>query len=138
MSAENVEIVRLAYETFETTGEIRWELFHPDIEIRDHDLPDAIDEVFRGREGYLRWVAIWSDAWEDYEIEVKDLVDAGDDRVIAVFRLRAKGKGSGVETERENAVVYTVKDGKVTHGDYYGFKDSAFAAAGVPDLRTQA
>ena len=138
MSAENVEVVRRSYEKFEETGEIPWEMFHFDIEVRDHDLPDVIGEVFRGHEGYARWIAIWDDAWEEYEVKPTDLVDAGDDQVIAVFILRAKGKGSGVETERENAVVYTVKDGKVSRCDYYGEVENAFEDAGVPHLRSRA
>jgi ketosteroid isomerase-like protein len=138
MSAGNVEVVRRSYEQFQETGEIPWEMFDPDIEVRDHDLPDAIGEVFRGHEGYERWIAIWDDAWEEYEVEPTDLVDAGDDKVIAIFILRAKGKGSGVETKRENAVVYTIKDAKVARCDYYGDPEKAFEAAGAPDLRTKA
>ena len=64
------------------------------------------------------------------------MIDA-DDRVIAVFRLRAIGKGGGIETERMNSAVFTINDGKVTRCDYFGNQDGAFEAAGVPRLRSQ-
>ena len=98
MSAENVEVIRRSFELYEATGEIPWELIDDDIEVRDFDLPDAVGEVFRGHEGYARWIALWSTAWEDYALELEELVEAGD-HVIATFDLRAKGKGSGVETK---------------------------------------
>jgi ketosteroid isomerase-like protein len=137
MPDENVEIIRRSFEVFEATGEVPWELIDLDVEVRDFDLPDAVGEVFRGHEGYKRWIALWSTAWEEYALELQEIIDAGD-RVIAVFGLRAKGRGSGVETLRENAAVFTVQSGKVTRCDDYGNTDGAFAAAGVPDLRNQA
>jgi ketosteroid isomerase-like protein len=127
MSAENVEIIRRSFELFEATGEIPWELIDDDIEVRDFDLPDAAGDVFRGHEGYARWNALWSSAWEESALELEEVLDAGD-RVIATFHLRAKGKGSGVETQRQNSVVFTVRDGKVTHADYFGSREGAFAA----------
>jgi ketosteroid isomerase-like protein len=132
MSQENVELIRRSFEVFARTGDIPWDMIAADIEIRDHDLPDAIGEVFRGREGYQRWLSVWDSAWEDYELEPEDLIDAGN-QVIAVFRLRATGKGSGVETERRNSVLYTVRDGKVVRADYFGDPDRALAAAGIVD-----
>jgi ketosteroid isomerase-like protein len=133
MSVQNVEIIRRSFEHFEATGDIEWDVFDPECETRDYDLPDAMGEVFRGREGYERWVRLWSGAWEDYDIDLVDVVDA-DPAVIAVFQLRARGRGSGIETVRENAAVYTIEGGKVTRCDYYGSTEGAFDAAGVPEL----
>jgi ketosteroid isomerase-like protein len=130
MSLENVELIRRSFEVFAETGEVPWETIDSDIEIRDFDLPDAIGEVFRGHEGYRRWVSVWDSAWEDYELEADEVIDAGD-QVIAVFRLRATGKGSGAETERMNSVLYTLRAGKVVRADYFGTAEGALAAAGV-------
>jgi hypothetical protein len=60
MSAENVEIIRRSYEIFETTGEVPFDLIDPDVEVRDYDLPDAAGEVFRGHEGCMQWVALYT------------------------------------------------------------------------------
>jgi ketosteroid isomerase-like protein len=127
MSAENVELIRRSFDAYATTGAIEWDLIDPNVEVRDFDLPDAAGEVFRGHEGYRRWVSVWSTAWQDWELEPKELIDA-DDRVIAVFRLSATGMGSGIETERLNSAVFTVQDGKVTRCDYYGTREGAFEA----------
>jgi ketosteroid isomerase-like protein len=132
MSSENVELIRESFETFAKTGEVAWDLIASDIEVRDFDLPDAIGEVFRGHEGYRRWVSVWDAAWDHYALELEEIFDAGD-RVIAVFRLRARGKGSGVEIERRNSVLYTLRDRKVVRADYFGDGEGAFAAAGIAD-----
>jgi hypothetical protein len=41
MSRKNVELVRRAAEHFQRTGEPWWEMLDADIEIYDHDIPDA-------------------------------------------------------------------------------------------------
>ena len=65
MSAENVEIIRRSFESYAATGEVEWDLIDPAVEVRDFDLPDAVGEVFRGHDGYRRWVSVWSGAWKD-------------------------------------------------------------------------
>jgi hypothetical protein len=69
-------------------------------------------------------------AWESYEIQPEQLVDAGD-VVVSVFTMVARGKGSGVETRRRNATVNTVKDGLVTRIEYYSTEGEARHAAGL-------
>jgi ketosteroid isomerase-like protein len=128
MSAENVQLIRRSFEIFARHHEIRWDMLASDIEIRDFDLPDAAGEVFRGHKGYNRWLSIWGSAWDGYELELEEAIDAGD-QVIAVFRLRARGRGSGLETERVNSVLFTLRDAKVVRADYFGTGEGAQAAA---------
>src|SRR2546423_9010052 len=54
MSQENVEIVRRSYEAY-ALGDIEGALaaIAPQIEIRDHDIPDASE--YHGHEGMFRW-----------------------------------------------------------------------------------
>jgi hypothetical protein len=70
MSQENVEIVRGAIEYFGRTGEPLLETLDPEVEVFDHDLPDA--GVYRGRDGFVRWLANWGEAWDSFSgVEVK-------------------------------------------------------------------
>jgi ketosteroid isomerase-like protein len=128
MSQENVEIARGAFEYFERTGEPLFEMLHPEVEVYDHDIPDA--GVYRGHDGYLRWIADWSEPWDDFSMESERWIDAGD-QVVFVFRMTAKGKGSGAEVTRRDAIVWTIRDGRTVRIDYYNNEPQALEAAGL-------
>ena len=49
MSAQNVEAVKRSLAHLEQTGEPLWEVVAPDIEVEDHDIPDA--GMYRGQIG---------------------------------------------------------------------------------------
>jgi hypothetical protein len=91
MSRKNLELVRRATQHFQRTGEPWWEMLDPEIEIYDHDIPDAGE--YRGADGFRAWVAHWGEAWESFSIEPEEYIDAGD-QVVEVVRLSARGKGA--------------------------------------------
>jgi ketosteroid isomerase-like protein len=128
MGHENVELAKDAFEYFARTGEPQWETIDPDVEVYDHDIPDAA--IYRGHAGYARWLADWGEAWSDFGLEPERWVDAAD-KVVFVFRITAVGKGSGVEVKRRDAMVLTYRDGKTVRLDYYNNEPEALAAAGV-------
>ena len=64
MSQENVEIIRRALEHFDRTGEPDWDQIDADVEVYDHDIPDA--GIYRGHKGYAAWLADWGEAWSDF------------------------------------------------------------------------
>jgi hypothetical protein len=49
--------------------------------------------------------------WESFAIEPEQYLDAGD-KVVALIRLSARGKGSGVPVERNDGMVWTAREGK--------------------------
>lgn len=128
MSAENLEIVRRTLEKFAETGEIEWSTVDQDIEITDHDIPDQ--QGYRGHDGLARWLEDWATAWAEYTIEPTDFLDAGN-YVVVVLRMRATGRGSGLELDREDAIVYELHDGKMIRCEYFNDKLHALAAAGI-------
>src|SRR5206468_1006403 len=101
----------------------------PDIEVHDHDIIDAGE--YRGRAGVERWLADWEAAWSDFGMDVEELIDAGSGRVVALVRMRATGRGSAVSVEREDAIVYELRDGLIARLDYYNDRSRALAAAGL-------
>ena len=109
-------------------GEVRWDLIDPEIDIVDHDIPDA--GSYHGHAGLAKWLQDWGSAWESWEVEDGELIDA-DDFVLAVFTMVAHGKGSGASARRKNATVNTVRNGLVSRIDYYTTEEEARAAAGV-------
>jgi ketosteroid isomerase-like protein len=129
MSAQNVEIVRSAFEHFNATGEPAWDTLHEDVEVRDHDIMDGRE--YRGHADVRRWLyEDWASAWSEYNSEPEEYIDVDDERVISVFRIKATGRASGVAIERQDAMVWEVRDKQVTRIDYYNSKQQALEAVG--------
>ncbi len=126
MSEQNVESARQAFEHFVATGEPQWETIGTDIEVYDHDIPDA--GTYRGHQGYLSWLADWGEAWSEFNLEPERWIDAGD-KVVFIFQLMAKGRGSGIEVKRRDAMVFAIRDGKQVRLDYYNNEAQALEAA---------
>ena len=131
MSKENVEVVRRSYDAY-ARGNLESALaaLDPSIEIYDHDIPDS--GVYRGLEGLFRWQADWESSWESWRWDPEEFIEAGD-RVVAVLGVHAKGRGSGVDVERIDGAVWTLRDGKCIRLDYYGSKAEAFKAVGLSE-----
>ena len=128
MSQGNVEIICQSMEYFKRTGEWLWDVIDPEIEIHDHDVPDG--DVFRGHAGWLKWERTFDSAWERVSIEPEEYIDAGGDKVVLLHRFAAQGRG-GISLERQDGVVFNLRDGKIVRMDYYGSRVEALEAVGL-------
>jgi ketosteroid isomerase-like protein len=127
MSQQNVALVRSSFEHFLTTGEPAWPALDGDIEVRDHDIMDGRE--YRGHADMRRWLfEDWATAWSEYSAEPEEYIDIDDDHVIAVFRMKATGRASGVAIERQDAMVYELRGELITRIDYYNSKQQALDA----------
>ena len=131
MSAENVEIIRRGYEEFLATGELAERITAPEF-VWDmstfHGWPER--QTYEGVEGTREFLADWVGAWEDWRLEVRDLVDAGDD-VVAIVHQSGRSKATGLEVEMDFAMVWTMQDGKQTRMRMYADPDEALRAVGL-------
>src|SRR5262245_41890521 len=66
-----------------------------------------------GTEAVRAYLQDWVDTFDDVGLEPVELVDAGDNTVVAVLRLTGRAKLSGVATDQTLAVVYTTRGGKI-------------------------
>lgn len=94
-----------------------------------HYRPDGAVHV--GREALVNVVRSWQTAWEDYDLEVEELLDAGGDRVVVVLRETGRGKGGGVELTNRFAQVATVRSGQIAHTVVYRTREEAVEAVGL-------
>jgi ketosteroid isomerase-like protein len=130
MSQENVEVVKVAYEAFVRGGLDRYlEHFTDDVDYRA--IEGAIDDVgpIHGKEAVRAWLQDWIDTFDEFWFEPIELIDAGEDTVVAVERYGGRAKLSGVETDQTEAVVLTIRDGKIAGGREYATRDQALEAA---------
>jgi ketosteroid isomerase-like protein len=121
MSHDNVQVVQRLMEGFNRRDD-GWQsvlaLLDSDVVIDDRDI--SLDAEFhRGHEGIRKWLGIWSDAWGSWRIEGVQVRPVGEDRAIAMFLMLCKGKGSGIELSRRDALVCTLRAGKVAEMVYY-------------------
>jgi ketosteroid isomerase-like protein len=54
-----------------------------------------------------------------------------DDCVVALFRMVAIGEHSGLELERDDAVVYRIRAGRIVRVEYFNDQARALEAAGL-------
>src|SRR3974377_950795 len=103
MSQENVELVRQALEAFRRRdNEAALRFYHSEIEL--HGVLDK-HGVYRGLDGVRSY---WQDQFGVMELlyEPNEWIDVGD-HVVAVMRVRGRGKKSGASFESEHATVCT-------------------------------
>jgi ketosteroid isomerase-like protein len=128
VSQENVEIIRRGFEHFATTGDQLWDNYSEDVVVRDHESPDQAE--YAGFDGVRRWLDDWGAAWDEWHVEVEEILDAGD-AVLALIRQTARGHASGMEMDSHDGMLFTMRDGKVVALDYYTGRERALAAAGL-------
>ena len=84
--------------------------------------PEAVRDVWR------RWDA----EWEELETEIEEIVDAGDQLVLAV-RYRGRGRISGVEVNDRQFEVHSLRDGRCVRKIEFPTRSEALAAVGLPE-----
>jgi ketosteroid isomerase-like protein len=134
MSQENVEIVKAAYEAFAREGLDRFmEHFTDDVDYRAVEgAPDDSGPI-RGKDAVRAWLQDWIDTFDEFWFEPVELIDAGEDTVVAVERFGGRAKLSGIETDQTEAVVFTIRGGKLGRCREYATRHEALEAAGLEE-----
>ena len=135
MSQENVEIVRSAFEAFNRGDLDAWldEYWTDDIDYRAAEgAPDDHGPI-NGKDDLRAFAQDWPDTFDDFKVEPLELIDAGDDIVVAVLRISGRAKLSGVEADMTYAELSTLRDGKIARGRQYFTRAEALAAAGLSE-----
>lgn len=121
----NVDIVRRGYEEFSSTGELQVDIIASDfVWDMSHFRGWPEQQSYEGAHGTRAFLTAWAEAWQDWEIEVESLHDAGD-QVLAITRQRGRSKSTGVEVEMRFAQLWTLRDGKQTRMEMYSDPEEA-------------
>ena len=139
MSEENVEIVRRVFEEFQA-GMERGDpgaAFDTEALAADAEWMPAPgfpgSAVHRGREGFVEFMRTWTEDFENWSVRLERLIDAGNDRVVALFHQSATGKGSGVPVELHLALVFELEGDRVVRMRNYVDPAQALEAAGLEE-----
>jgi ketosteroid isomerase-like protein len=86
-------------------------------------------DVYRGRAGIEKFLGEVDETWEEFRPIPEEYRDLGD-RVLALGRLKTRGRASGAPAESPWAGVYDMRDGKVSRICTYLDHGEALRAAG--------
>ena len=141
MSQENVDLVRRIWDTYMEgieqgdpglTAADAYDqgLFAPESTYTpDRQSPDA--KTYVGREGFVEFLRELTAEFAELTVRPRKIIDAGDDRVVAVVHASAIGKGSGAAVKFRLGIVYTLKGGQVIDRQDYLDPAQAFEAVGL-------
>jgi ketosteroid isomerase-like protein len=131
VSREGVELVARGYEQFRVSGEIPSEFVAPDFVwdmSKFRGWPEQ--QLYEGIEGTRKFIRDWSEAWDDWELEVEALHDAGE-RIVAVLRQHGRSKATGLTVGMHFAQVWIIREGKQARMEMYADPAEALAAVGL-------
>ena len=143
MSQENVEIVRGYWEVVGRLLDEYWA--NPDVPLSQWPLveggfdlvdPDAEWTPFgqprvHGREQWLRAIDDALEAVDYWHPEIEEVIDAGQDKVLAVVRVSIRGRGSGVSVSQQLFTVVAVREGRIAGIIEYTARAEALEAVGL-------
>jgi ketosteroid isomerase-like protein len=127
VSREDVELVRAIYERWRR-GDGARELFDPEI---DWSTPHPDGSAIRGREELLAFLRRYAGTWQDYRIELEEIRDVGEHRVLVLFSESGRGRGSGVEARVRPTGIWTVRDGRAISFKAYADRTAALKSVGL-------
>jgi ketosteroid isomerase-like protein len=133
MSQENVERAREFFEAWsrndaKAVERLLRDFVTPDVEID----PLYLDQVYTGIEGFLEMRADLVETWEDYRLEVEEIIDL-DQRLLVIGRILGRGAGSGVPIKQRLAMLITMDGDEVTRMKSFASKHEALEAAGLSE-----
>ena len=101
----------------------------PDIEfVQDSRIPGAVH--LTGRPAVREWLVTFAETWESFQIVPERIEAVEGDRVLAVGRISAKGRASGVEVDQLVGHVLTLRDGRIVRWDSYAAAEDAVEVTG--------
>jgi ketosteroid isomerase-like protein len=125
----NIALAREGFDAF-ARGDLEaiLEFVDPEVEVFvPIELPGAGTQ--HGHEGFLRWMAEWLEAWEEFEIEPREFEPVGARHVVVPIHQRGRGRGSGIEVETDLAYMFEIVDGHARRVHLYPSAEDALAAA---------
>jgi ketosteroid isomerase-like protein len=133
MSQENVEIVRQSLEAFRRrdAGAIE-ALWHPDGEFRSLTL--AIEGgTFRLGRDAQRYLDEVDSVMEEWHSEDEQFIEVDEERVVLLYRVVGRGKGSRVPISQPLGAVFTLRGARITLGEVYLDQNDALEAVGLSE-----
>jgi ketosteroid isomerase-like protein len=133
MSQEWVDLVRLGFEAIERGDLAIFDDFTTEdlVMVQPPEVPDA--KTYEGRGAIVESLEDWPKQWEDFRMDLIEIIDAGDEVAVMVTRHRGRGRESGIEMDFEVFYVQRGRDGKLARTEMFFSREQALEAAGLSE-----
>ena len=84
--------------------------------------------TYVGRDGYLRMIGTWNEAWQAVKVEIARVEEVAPDHLLLAVDQSAVGAGSGVPVRMELFWLFGFRDGLVYRLHMYANRQSAIDA----------
>jgi ketosteroid isomerase-like protein len=136
--AVQIELVRDAYRFIEDIQDDRrhdfdetyGDLFDESFELLPPSNYPEGAQVFRGRSGLRRWIAVTQEIWDEWRLMAERYFVTGD-QVVVLVRVLAQGHLSGARLDRETAHIWETADGRVTRCEVFLDRSKALRTVGA-------
>jgi hypothetical protein len=98
------------------------------------ELPVGLERIYYGPDGYCRAMEDWGGSWRSWHVEIEDVVEVAQNKVLVVARHVGEGRASGAQIEQRGAVLYTFRRGKILRLDGFLFSDEESVSEAVNSI----
>jgi ketosteroid isomerase-like protein len=85
---------------------------------------------YEGVLGAQRFLDDWTDAWENWELEIEEIYEAGD-KVVVIVHQWGKARTTGMALDMVFVQTWTFREGLFTRMDMFSDPSEALLVAGV-------
>jgi ketosteroid isomerase-like protein len=129
MSQENVETVRRIYQAF-GQGDFAQALEEAEPDFEWIPPEQDIQGPVRGPDDLRRFLEDQNETFKDFRVEAEELREHGD-QVLALIRVRGRGRTSSVEFDIRAATLWTFCGDRLIRGQVFPEREKALEAAGL-------
>jgi ketosteroid isomerase-like protein len=130
-SQENVQLIRRQVTALARGDwEAVYETWDPLIEW-DFEAGAVISGVYRGADSVRAALLSFITAWEDFGLEIEDMIAADGGRVVTLIRLTGRGIRSGIPLDFRETIISTIREGRVAQVKEYYDRQQALEAVGL-------
>jgi ketosteroid isomerase-like protein len=87
--------------------------------------------TYRGYDGLREYFADMRDTWAEFHRDIEEVIDAGDEQVVVLFRLRGTARASGVSVDEHVTTLFRLRKGRLYRMVVFRNRDEALEAAGL-------
>ena len=99
--------------------------------VQPPEVPDA--KTYEGTGAIVEAMEDWPNQWEDFRMDLTEVIDVADEVAVSVTRHRGRGKKSGIEVDFEVFYVSRGRDGKLARLEMFFKREQALEAAGLTE-----
>jgi ketosteroid isomerase-like protein len=134
MQGNNAAVVEAAYGAFANDGLEHFLAYWAD-DLNHRSIEGAPDDrgPLHGKDAMRAYLQDWIDTFDDFRLEIIELIEADETTVVAFLRFAGRAKLSGIETDQALGCVFSIDDGKIARGREYATRAQTLKAAGLSE-----